>query len=82
MNTHKLDMNRLLGSNLRTGDFLFAHIAGHRKDIEITKEVGLIGLTIADNGCGRAFIKRIRHRSIADAARPTISIGDHIEQIV
>jgi hypothetical protein len=61
---------------------IFVHIAGDRKQIEIQKQIGLIGLTIADNGCGRTFIKRIRSRSIADTIRPTICVGDHIEQIV
>ncbi|MEQ2184245.1 PDZ domain-containing protein gipc1 [Goodea atripinnis] len=49
-------------------DFIFAHIKGQKKEIEIFKGEDALGLTITDNGAGYAFIK-------------VINVGDMIESI-
>lgn len=36
-NTHRVDMSAVLGSTLTTTDFIFAHIRGQRKEIELVK---------------------------------------------
>ena len=41
-------------------------VSGQAKEIEITKTEEALGLTITDNGCGYAFIKRIKENSVAD----------------
>jgi len=80
LNTHKIDMNRLLGGQIGLDDFIFAHRRGQPKEIEILKSQDALGLTITDNGAGYAFIKRIREGSIIESI-PHISIGDHIEKL-
>ena len=64
LNTHKVDMNSLLGGQIGLDDFIFAHRKGRAKEIEITKSEDALGLTITDNGAGYAFIKRIKEGSI------------------
>uniref|UniRef100_A0A1I8FX53 ANK_REP_REGION domain-containing protein n=1 Tax=Macrostomum lignano TaxID=282301 RepID=A0A1I8FX53_9PLAT len=61
-------------------DFLFAHIKGQKKEIEVEKSEDALGLTITDNGAGYAFIKRIKAGSIIDRI-DHIQPGDHIEKI-
>ncbi|XP_076440401.1 PDZ domain-containing protein GIPC1-like [Babylonia areolata] len=80
LNTHKVDMNRLLGGQIGLEDFIFAHIKGQPKEVEVTKSEDALGLTITDNGAGYAFIKRIKEGSIMDKV-PLIAVGDHIEKI-
>ena len=80
LNTHKVDMSRLLGGQIGLEDFIFAHIKGRPKEMEITKSQDALGLTITDNGAGYAFIKRIKEDSIMDKSE-LISVGDHIEKI-
>ena len=80
LNTHKIDMNRLLGGQIGLEDFIFAHIKGQPKEVEVTKSEDALGLTITDNGAGYAFIKRIKEGSIMDKT-PLIAVGDHIEKI-
>ncbi|XP_019631374.1 PREDICTED: PDZ domain-containing protein GIPC1-like isoform X1 [Branchiostoma belcheri] len=80
LNTHKLDMSRLLGGQIGLEDFIFAHCRGQTKDIEVTKSAPALGLTITDNGAGYAFIKRIKEDSIMDNVK-TVCVGDHIEAI-
>lgn len=80
LNTHKVDMNRLLGGQIGLEDFIFAHVKGQPKEVEITKSEDALGLTITDNGAGYAFIKRIKEGSIVDSA-PLVAVGDHIEKI-
>ena len=59
LNTHKVDMSRLLGGQLGLDDFIFAHIRGQPKVVDIVKSEDALGLTITDNGAGLAFIKVI-----------------------
>jgi hypothetical protein len=80
LNTHKVDMSRLLGGQIGLEDFIFAHIKGQPKVVDITKNEDALGLTITDNGAGYAFIKRIKEGSIMDRF-DGIKVGDHIEKI-
>lgn len=57
LNTHKVDMDKLLGGQIGLEDFIFAHIKGQRKEIDVFKGEDALGLTITDNGAGYAFIK-------------------------
>ncbi|TMW40583.1 hypothetical protein DOY81_014337 [Sarcophaga bullata] len=65
LNSHKVDMSKLLGGQIGLDDFIFAHRKGQPKEIEILKSEDALGLTITDNGAGFAFIK----------------LGDHIEKL-
>ncbi|XP_050534350.1 PDZ domain-containing protein GIPC1 isoform X1 [Daktulosphaira vitifoliae] len=80
LNTHKIDMNKLLGSQIGLDDFIFVHRKGRPKEIEIAKTNEALGLTITDNGSGYCFIKRIKENSIIDNIS-YINVGDHIERI-
>ena len=80
LNTHKVDMTRLLGGQIGLEDFIFAHVKGQPKVVDITKSEDALGLTITDNGAGYAFIKRIKEGSIMDKIEG-ICVGDHIEKI-
>lgn len=73
-------MTKLLGGQIGLEDFIFAHIRGQPKEVEVTKAEDALGLTITDNGAGFAFIKRIKEGSIMDKT-PLVAIGDHIEKI-
>lgn len=73
-------MTRLLGGQIGLDDFIFAHVKGRPKEIEIMKEDDALGLTITDNGAGYAFIKRIKEGSIMGKL-DGIFVGDHIEKI-
>ncbi|XP_067006708.1 PDZ domain-containing protein GIPC3 [Anabrus simplex] len=80
LNTHKVDMTKLLGGQIGLDDFIFVHRKGRPKEIEITKTEDALGLTITDNGAGYAFIKRIKEGSVIDSIK-VIQVGDHIEKI-
>ncbi|XP_068197168.1 PDZ domain-containing protein GIPC2 isoform X1 [Antennarius striatus] len=80
LNTHKIDMDKLLGGQIGLEDFIFAHIKGIRKEVEVYKSEDALGLTITDNGAGYAFIKRIKEGSVVDRVK-VISVGDHVECI-
>uniref|UniRef100_A0A4W6FZT1 GIPC PDZ domain containing family, member 1 n=1 Tax=Lates calcarifer TaxID=8187 RepID=A0A4W6FZT1_LATCA len=80
LNTHKVDMDKLLGGQIGLEDFIFAHIKGQKKEIEVFKGEDALGLTITDNGAGYAFIKRIREGSIIHQIQ-VINVGDMIESI-
>nr|XP_029480166.1 PDZ domain-containing protein GIPC1-like [Oncorhynchus nerka] len=80
LNTHKIDMEKLLGGQIGLEDFIFAHIKGIKKEVEVFKSEEALGLTITDNGVGYAFIKRIKEGSVVDNVK-VISVGDHIECI-
>lgn len=73
-------MSRLLGGQIGLEDFIFAHIKGQPKVVDITKTEDALGLTITDNGAGYAFIKRIKEGSIMDSIEG-VCVGDHIEKI-
>nr|XP_021139238.1 PDZ domain-containing protein GIPC1-like [Columba livia] len=57
LNTHKVDMEKLLGGQIGLEDFIFAHTRGQRKEVQVLKSEEALGLTITDNGAGYAFIK-------------------------
>ncbi|XP_065511026.1 PDZ domain-containing protein GIPC1 [Caloenas nicobarica] len=80
LNTHKVDMEKLLGGQIGLEDFIFAHTKGQRKEVQVFKSEEALGLTITDNGAGYAFIKRIREGSVIDRI-PVIGVGDMIEAI-
>ncbi|XP_078387485.1 PDZ domain-containing protein GIPC1-like [Cetorhinus maximus] len=80
LNTHKVDMDKLLGGQIGLEDFIYAHIKGQKKEVEIYKSEDALGLTITDNGAGYAFIKRIKEGSLIDRMQ-VIKVGDLIESI-
>ncbi|XP_055979746.1 PDZ domain-containing protein GIPC2 [Sorex fumeus] len=80
LNTPKVDMEKLLGSQLGLDDFIFAHVKGLKKEVNVYKSEDSLGLTITDNGTGSAFIKRIKEGGLIDSVK-TICVGDHIESI-
>ncbi|XP_038167669.1 PDZ domain-containing protein GIPC2 isoform X1 [Arvicola amphibius] len=80
LNTPKIDMGKLLGGHLGLEDFIFAHVKGIKKEVNVYKSEDSLGLTITDNGVGYAFIKRIKDGSTIDSVK-TICVGDHIEGI-
>ncbi|KAI5243573.1 PDZ domain-containing protein GIPC2 isoform X3 [Manis pentadactyla] len=80
LNTPKIDMERLLGAQIGLEDFIFAHVKGIKKEVEVYKSEDSLGLTITDNGAGYAFIKRIKDGSTIDSVK-TVCVGDHIESI-
>ncbi|XP_071375000.1 PDZ domain-containing protein GIPC3 [Centroberyx affinis] len=80
LNSHKVDMQKLLGGQIGLEDFIFAHVRGETKEVEVTKTEDALGLTITDNGAGYAFIKRIKEGSTIDQLK-SVCVGDHIEAI-
>lgn len=50
-------MDKLLGGQIGLEDFIFAHMKGRKKEVEVNKSEDALGLTITDNGAGYAFIK-------------------------
>ncbi|XP_008846855.1 PDZ domain-containing protein GIPC2 [Nannospalax galili] len=80
LNTPRIDMGKLLGAQIGLEDFIFAHVKGITKEVNVYKSEDSLGLTITDNGVGFAFIKRIKDGSIIDSVK-TICVGDHIESI-
>jgi C-terminal processing protease CtpA/Prc len=74
-------MSQLLGGQIGLTDFIFAHVKGQAKEIEIVKSEPALGLTITDNGAGYAFIKRIKEGSVIDQRKTLVKVGDHIEKI-
>ncbi|XP_035271689.1 PDZ domain-containing protein GIPC3 [Anguilla anguilla] len=80
LNSHKVDMQKLLGGQIGLEDFIFAHVRGDAKEVEVTKTEDALGLTITDNGAGYAFIKRIKEGSTIDRLK-AVCVGDHIEAI-
>lgn len=80
LNTHKVDMSRLLGGQIGLDDFLFAHVKGKTKNVKVVKDGPALGLTISDNGAGYAFIKKIRDGSLMSRVAD-VAVGDHIAKI-
>nr|XP_002123731.1 PDZ domain-containing protein GIPC1 [Ciona intestinalis] len=80
LNTHKCDMERLLGAQIGLDDFIFVHTKGEKKVLTLTKSEAALGLTITDNGAGYPFVKRIRAGSVVEKYE-TVCVGDHIESI-
>ncbi|NXX60597.1 GIPC1 protein, partial [Scopus umbretta] len=80
LNTHKADMDKLLGAQIGLQDFIFAHVKGQQKEVEILKADDVLGLTVTDNGTGCVFIKRIKEGSLIDQTK-MVCVGDHIQAI-
>lgn len=51
-------MSQLLGGQIGLTDFIFAHVKGQPKEIDIVKSEAALGLTITDNGAGLFGISR------------------------
>lgn len=73
------DMNSLLGNYLSSGDLIVVHLRGQARDLSIRKTQEYLGLTITDNGNGRAFVKKVASED-ADVER-LVQPGDHIAAI-
>lgn len=85
LNTHKVDMDKLLGGQIGLEDFIFAHIKGQRKEIEVYKGEDALGLTITDNGAGYAFIKVRRYPrkliSLTKGSTGKVMILDYVNRL-
>lgn len=68
LNSHKVDMQKLLGGQIGLEDFIFAHVRGETKEVEVTKTEDALGLTITDNGAGYAFIK-VNEKLLTDCCK-------------
>ncbi|GMT18926.1 hypothetical protein PFISCL1PPCAC_10223, partial [Pristionchus fissidentatus] len=79
VNSPKVDMDHLLSSSLGLGDVIYVHLVGETVTKNFTKTENNIGLTITDNGAGKAFIKRVREGSIGE--REELSVGQQIARI-
>ncbi|KAF8356747.1 gipc-2, partial [Pristionchus pacificus] len=79
INSPKVDMDHLLSSSLGLGDVIYVHLVGETTTKKFIKTENNLGLTITDNGAGRAFIKRIRDGSIGE--REELSVGQQIYRI-
>lgn len=53
-------MDSILGNYLSSSDLIIAHLCGERRELELVKDKEFLGLTITDNGDGRAFVKKIK----------------------
>ncbi|KAI1701117.1 PDZ domain-containing protein GIPC1 [Ditylenchus destructor] len=80
-NTHRADMDAVFVGSLAISDFLFAHLAGQRKEVELVKVDKMLGIALSDNGAGRVFIRRIAQSSCLRNAQDAIQAGDHIEKV-
>ena len=69
-----------MGSAICPEDFLFCHIAGQAKELDLVKQEEQIGLTISDNGNGMTFIKALIPGCVA-SFHGAFAIGDHIQEI-
>jgi len=49
-------MSQLLGGQIGLNDFIFAHVKGQPKEIDMVKSESALGLTITDNGAGLIFL--------------------------
>lgn len=65
-------MQKLLGGQIGLEDFIFAHVRGETKEVEVVKTEDALGLTITDNGAGYAFIK------VRAISRLTVSVVSRI----
>lgn len=80
LNNHNFrDMNSLLGNYLSLGDLIVVHLCGSEKDLVLKKTQQYLGLTITDNGLGRAFVKKVC--SEQDQLEKLVKPGDHIAAV-
>jgi len=80
LNTHKCDMERLIGGQIGLEDFIFAHVKGEQNHCRIVKSESSLGLTITDNGNGYPFVKRIKKDSVIDRTT-NIQVGDMLQSV-
>ena len=62
-------MDHLFAGQIGRDDFIFVHCRGQTKEVEITKNEELLGLTITDNGTGYSFIKKIHEKSLIESIK-------------
>lgn len=80
LNTHNFrSMDSLLVNYLSAGDLIVVHVCGQTRDLSITKSQEYLGLTITDNGHGRAFVKKVKSHD--GMIEKLIKPGDHIAAI-
>ena len=72
-------MDAILGNYLSLGDIIIVHVCGQSKELHLTKTQEYLGLTITDNGQGRAFVKKVK--SDQQVVEDNIKQGDHIAAI-
>lgn len=88
-------MGKVISSNVALTDTIFVHLAGESTAIELLKSSRLvllsgwlsfgssacsfIGVTIADNGTGKAFVKKVAEGSVAE--KSGVLPGDHISAV-
>lgn len=72
-------MESLLGNYISSGDLIVVHLCGQQRTFSIKKVQEYLGLTITDNGIGRAFVKRVN--STDSMVVNSIQPGDHIALI-
>lgn len=72
-------MDNLLANYLSVGDSINVHLLGDSELVKLFKTQEHLGLTITDNGHGRAFVKRMKcnNKELANCIKP----GDHIARI-
>lgn len=72
-------MQSLLANYLSVGDLIVVHMCGEKQSLSLVKSTDQLGLTVTDNGHGRAFVKKVKScdQSIEQAIHP----GDHIAVI-
>ena len=80
LNSHRIDMTKLLGGQIGLEDFIFAHVKGAEKEVIVNKTEVALGLTITDNGAGYPFVKRIREGSVV-GREGAVRVGDMIVSI-
>ncbi|TNN42052.1 PDZ domain-containing protein GIPC3 [Liparis tanakae] len=74
LNSHKVDKQKLLGGQIGLEDFIFAHVKGDTKEVEVTATEDAFR---PHRRAGYAFIKE---GSTIDQLK-TVRVGDHIESI-
>lgn len=72
-------MDSTLGNYLSSSDLIVVHLCGKSKDLTMRKTQDYLGLTITDNGQGRAFVKKVK--SDDENVDKLIKPGDHIAAI-
>lgn len=72
-------MSALLGNYLSYGDLIVVHMCGKTKELNLMKTQEYLGLTITDNGNGRAFVKKVKPNE--SHIERVIKPGDHISAI-
>lgn len=72
-------MENLLANYLSMGDTIIVHLVGDSEILNLVKTQDQLGLTITDNGHGRAFVKRVNSKD--GIMEKFIKPGDNIAAI-